>query len=89
VSVALRADEDSARAGRDVEVRRDAVEVMEAVDVVQEDGLGREADPTGKQKKGALTKTPNGGKKKGWLTMTIREDGKKNGCPKPKKKVEW
>src|SRR5262249_21142917 len=42
-SVALRADEDGVRAGRDVEVRRNAVEVMEAVDVVEEDGLAGEA----------------------------------------------
>ena len=33
------------RAGRDVEVRRDAVEVTEALDVIEEDGLGRKADP--------------------------------------------
>ena len=44
--------------------------------------------PHGKQKKGALTKPPNGGKKNGWLTIAIRDDGKKNGCPKPKKNAE-
>ena len=45
--------------------------------------------PQGKQKKGALTKMPKGGKKKGRLTMTIRDDGKKNGWPKPKKNADW
>ena len=28
-------------------------------------------------------------KKNGWLTMTMRDDGKKNGWPKPKKNVAW
>ena len=50
--VTLRAGEDGVRAGGDVDVRRDVVEVMEAVDVVQEDGLGREADPTGETEEG-------------------------------------
>ena len=44
--------------------------------------------PHWKQKNGAFTKNPKGGKKNGSLKMTIREDGKKNGCPKPKKNAE-
>ena len=64
-SVALRADEDRVRAGRDVDVRRDALEMMEAVDVVQEDCLGREADPAREAKEGRVHEEAEGREEEG------------------------
>src|SRR5206468_3998559 len=49
---------DRVRAGRHVEMRRNAVEVMEAVDVVQEEGVGRKADPAREAEEGRVHEAP-------------------------------
>jgi len=48
------------RTGRDVDVRRDAVEVMEAVDVFEEDGFGRKADPALETEERGVHEEPEG-----------------------------